>query len=371
MPYRKACDMLNRIRWQDDDEQIKLRTLSDYVERAGNNIIDAINVKAAEILAENEFDSASGKPADPESAKDSIVRPEFHTIPLETVEAAAVRYNEGRDKSRQIDADKINEEYVSDEYAVNISIDDVGTVEQKPTGREKGSPPKENRHYVKNTVIHIQQGVGRYILDGLGIRKMVAVLVAFLLHNNLFENKCLVFFADGADDIKDAMKAAFGWRPFRSILDWHHVDKKCQQRLSLAMKGKALRNAALKDVLALLWLGKVDAAIDYLKSLGGDKLKSPADIERLAAYFDRNRNSIPCYALRKQLNLRNSSNRGEKANDLVVASRQKHNGMSWSKSGSSGLANVSAMFLNKENENWINRREISFKLTPHGDKAAA
>jgi hypothetical protein len=39
---------------------------------------------------------------------------------------------------------------------------------------------------------------------------------------------------------------------------------------------------------------------------------------------------IPVYAVRRQLGLRNSSNRGEKANDLLVAARQKHNGMSWS-----------------------------------------
>ena len=83
----------------------------------------------------------------------------------------------------------------------------------------------------------------------------------------------------------------------------------------------------------------------------------------MISYSVRNLSYIPCYALRKRLGLRVSSNRGEKANDLVVAQRQKHNGMSWSKSGSSGLANVSALFLNKEDENWINRRTIEFKLS--------
>ncbi len=61
--------------------------------------------------------------------------------------------------------------------------------------------------------------------------------------------------------------------------------------------------------------------------------------------------NIPCYALRQRLGLRISSNRAEKANDLVVAKRQKHNGMSWSKPGPLGLANVSAIFLNKEDKN--------------------
>ena len=57
---------------------------------------------------------------------------------------------------------------------------------------------------------------------------------------------------------------------------------------------------------------------------------------------------IPCYALRKKLRLRNSSAIGEKMNDLIVSSRQKHSGMSWSKSGSFSLAALTAAKLNGE-----------------------
>jgi len=369
--YRKTCDMLNRIRWQDDEDLIKLRTLSDYIEREGSNIIDTIHENAVEILSDNGFDEASGKPIDEESISNSMVCPEYTAIPIDEVNTIIDAYNEGKDRSRQIDEVQIHEQFIADEYTVNVSVDDVGTVEQKATGRSKNSQKKENRHYVKNTVIHIQQGAGRYILDGLGISNMLKILVAFLLHNKLLENKCLVFFTDGASDIRAAIKSLFNWIPYRIILDWHHLEKKCQERLSMAMKGSKLRNEALEELLALLWLGKVDAAIEYLRSIGVEKIRNRAEIERLIAYFDRNWSYIPCYALRKLLNLRVSSNRGEKANDLVVANRQKHNGMSWSKSGSSSLANVSAMFLNKENENWINRREIAFKLIHPENKAAA
>jgi len=66
--------------------------------------------------------------------------------------------------------------------------------------------------------------------------------------------------------------------------------------------------------------------------------------------------------IKEETRLRTSSNQGEKANDLVVAERQKHNGMSWSKPGSSGLANIRTLFLNQEDENWITRRELDFKL---------
>ena len=71
---------------------------------------------------------------------------------------------------------------------------------------------------------------------------------------------------------------------------------------------------------------------------------------------------IPCYAVRKELGLCNSSAIGEKMNDLVVSERQKHNGMSWSKSGSVSLATITALKRNKENDKWFKEKEFDFKL---------
>ena len=72
--------------------------------------------------------------------------------------------------------------------------------------------------------------------------------------------------------------------------------------------------------------------------------------------------NVTCYALRRELNLRISSNRVEKANDIVVATRQKHNGMSWSKSGSGALAIITAARINGELENWMATGEVEFKM---------
>ncbi|MBR1496321.1 MAG: hypothetical protein IJ617_01680, partial [Oscillospiraceae bacterium] len=69
---------------------------------------------------------------------------------------------------------------------------------------------------------------------------------------------------------------------------------------------------------------------------------------------EKHREHIPPYALRAELGLRNSSNRVEKANDLVVAQRQKHNGMSWSTSGSGALAQIAALIINDELHSWLN-----------------
>ena len=46
--------------------------------------------------------------------------------------------------------------------------------------------------------------------------------------------------------------------------------------------------------------------------------------------------------------MRNGSSIGEKMDDVIVSNRQKHNGMSWSKSGSVAFATVTA--LKRKNE---------------------
>jgi hypothetical protein len=89
--------------------------------------------------------------------------------------------------------------------------------------------------------------------------------------------------------------------------------------------------------------------MDYTR----EKIKNKKEREHLIGYIDRNRDCIPCYALRKKLGLRVSSNPIEKANDLVVSNRQKHNGMSWSADGSTSLATLTSVRRNSDHMNWI------------------
>jgi hypothetical protein len=81
------------------------------------------------------------------------------------------------------------------------------------------------------------------------------------------------------------------------------IQKKCQERLSMGMKGKQIRNKVLEYILQLLWLGKINLAVAYLRGLNEDEVKNPAEIKLLIGYFERNRSFIPCYALRQKLGL--------------------------------------------------------------------
>jgi len=122
----------------------------------------------------------------------------------------------------------------------------------------------------------------------------------------------------------------------------------------------------LAQLLPCLWHGCVDRAITLLHAVEPTKIKDQAALDILIGYLQRNRPYLPCYAVRKQLGLRNSSNLGEKANDLIVSDRQKHNGMSWSKPGSAALAAVTALVRNREYKRWFQTGTLSFSFSPAG-----
>lgn len=127
------------------------------------------------------------------------------------------------------------------------------------------------------------------------------------------------------------------------------------------MKGKEIRNEGLQSLMRYLWYGMVDRAIESLQSLQDDMIKNPQELHILIGYLERNRPYLPCYAVRKQLGLRNSSNIGEKMHDLLVSGRQKHNGMSWSPGGSMYLAAIEAIKRNDEDHHWFTYEQLEFQ----------
>ena len=99
----------------------------------------------------------------------------------------------------------------------------------------------------------------------------------------------------------------------------------------------------------------------YLETIPATDIKNTDAITRLIGYIERNRKSLPCYAMRAQLNLPNSSNPVERANNLVTAKRQKHHGMGWSETGSHALTALNALTVNNAAQQWLQKR--SFDLT--------
>ncbi len=135
-------------------------------------------------------------------------------------------------------------------------------------------------------------------------------------------------------------------------IDWFHLEKKCGEYPGMALAGRALRKEVLHLLADYLWLGRVDDAITYLQHLSADRIKSQQWLDQTVDYLQRHHEKIPCYALRRALGLRNSSNRGEKANDRCVADRQKHKGMSGSSDGSTRLTSTTTLLRNHECDRW-------------------
>ena len=351
--YRKTAELINRIRYQ-VEEGTPYRTLQANTEKEGSNLIDYVEEKTKRILIDNDF------------AEDGVCQGNNAAYANQPVTISQEIIIEAANKC--LDSDIGDETlsnpvcYEAPENTVNISIDDVNVKKQEETRQKGGNPEETRRKYVHNTIVHVSKGDRSYTLNGYGIKTVLCFLIAFIFNNNLIGDR-LQFFTDGHRILNATILKCFNWfSNIGIILDWFHLVKKCKEQLSMAMKGRVVRNEVLEQLLPLLWHGLTDKAIALIEETDRRQIKNQAVMEKLVGYLHRNKPYIPCYAIRKQLGLRNSSNIGEKMNDLIVSDRQKHNGMSWSKPGSVALASVTALKRNKETKRWFEKRELEFKM---------
>ncbi len=359
--YRQTSSWLNRVRHQ--PRATSARTLQHNSEVEGQRILKHLQHKSGEILKVHQF-SAEGLPLIPRSQdRESQGSP----LKEETIDKALHSSQIPAALRSKMSANPVP--YENPLGSVNISVDDVGVKEQKKQRlvepEAESVSPKKPRHHTYQTVVHLENQFGSYAFNTFGTVAAWPILIAFLLHNQLLSGH-LQFFVDGQRSLQKSILNAFSWfGSLQLILDWYHLEEKCKKQLSLGLKGRLIRNEVLTQVLYWLWHGLVDDAIEYLDTVDSKQVKAPEALEKLKGYFVRNQSYIPCYSVRKVLGLRNSSNQGEKCNDLLVSERQKHNGMSWSQVGSVALAAITALVRNKESSTWFKTGDINFKLVPY------
>lgn len=349
LSYHKGLKLLNRLLHRSPETAIKFRTYRDFCERSGKQIENYVAHNSHDILKAHHFDAETGKPIG--SLATELTQDAQPYVNEKAVKSAIKRINSTRiSPDEQIKSE--HRQLEDPQETIYISIDNIGVKHQK----EHRSKDEEKKSvYVQNTVADIETNNGSYKVTGVGMKNVFLYVLSYLLQNNLLVEKKLVFLTDGARDIFANIEELFAFHPYTVILDWYHLKKRCQEYLSMSVKGKEQRNAILQKLLRILWVGNADEALVYLQNLEEDKLRPNNRIEDLCKYIQKHREHIPPYALRAELGLKNSSNRVEKANDLVVAQRQKHNGMSWSTSGSGALAQISALIINNELSSWLNQ----------------
>jgi hypothetical protein len=354
--YRTTAKLINRVRYQPTDGT-PYRTLQANTETEGAKLIDYLEKKTTNILKRHRFSEDGDYEGDPEvyNSCEPVV------LPVQKIISASDRVSDEYPLSELLCNPVCFEDPAN---SVNIAMDDVGVKRQRKTRSKDSADTDESqkRKSAYNTVIRINHDSKRYSLVGGGMKLTLRYLIAFLLSNKLTANR-FQFFTDGHTVLNDTIRRCFKWYPnFGIILDWYHLVKKCKELLSLSLRGRLIRNEVLAGLMPRLWHGLTNQGIEMLKQIEPGKIKNNEQMVKLIAYLERNNDMIPCYALRKSLGLCNSSAIGEKMNDLIVSTRQKHNGMSWSKKGSLALAALTTAKLNGESEIWLKKKELPFML---------
>lgn len=365
LSYRETCTLLDKILINDAGEHFRLMTVADFISRHGKDVDHEIRNLVGSVLESNGFDKDTGLPLDVEALpgtwKQEPPVPQDHDV---IIRKCVDEINEGRtdiEKIRDSSITKCLSTETDADNCVYINIDDIGVKRQKlhrsvPRGADEAAT-------VQNTVIHVQYGEESFTFNSSGMQSAMCLLTAFLLNNNLLENKRLIFISDGAAIIKDYIRKFFCWRPYTLCLDWYHLSKKSREYISGAIAGDiGTKKTYIRQFLRILWAGEYDSAMEYLDSLGKDAVKNNKVLKAMSDYIGRKSENICCYALRAKLGLINSSARGEKDNHILVAQRQKHNGMAWSCNGSYSLGLITSVYKNGFEEEWIRDKSIRLEF---------
>jgi hypothetical protein len=187
---------------------------------------------------------------------------------------------------------------------------------------------------------------GYRYLNGVGDGFMQLLLVFSLLCVGRKERRLLLL-ADGAKWIRNFYQLLQGHLPSsQMVLDWFHLQRKCYQFSSAIGRDKKAKAKLLGALYYHLWRGQVDEASQILQAYRPEA-KSLDKLDELLAYLEARQAFIPNYKERRQQRQFIGSGHAEKANDLIVARRQKHRGMHWSLDTSNALATLKTLMLNR------------------------
>ena len=102
----------------------------------------------------------------------------------------------------------------------------------------------------------------------------------------------------------------------------------------------AIKSQDKQKIIELLYPDHQADSSDDKEKLYIPKVKNEAKLTEFINYLGNKESLMTCYSVRAYLKCKVSSNMAEKANDMLVAHRQKKKAMSWSQDGSSGMATL-------------------------------
>jgi len=227
---------------------------------------------------------------------------------------------------------------------VLLTIDEVLT--RKP----------EAGHFLELRTARIVTEAGSRYLSGIGAVLLQRLQLALLLCVGPLSSLLLI--ADGARWIRNFFTETLAdLKDKTMLLDWHHLKQKCYELSSRICKGKAAKARFLRRLYRRLWHGDVVGAMAGLEAERPES-KNEAKLDELIAYLRARQPWIPNYRQRRIEQRYVGSGHVEKANDLIVARRQKNRGMQWGEATSDALAALRTLMLNGGWERYWQHRAV-------------
>ena len=233
---------------------------------------------------------------------------------------------------------------------VILMMDDVGVKAQKP--QKKVARTDKDAKRLDTTVVLIQDTKANYHYATKGISKQGETI--YSIEQAIIDKVCelhkvevplpIVAITDGARSIRLTLQSIFGLSVC-IILDWYHLQLKVKNLMSMIAVNKKDKELHISELKLLLWNGNAPEAMIYI-----DNIRDVKNIEKkqeLRDYLEKHQVEIINYGLRQASKKTIGSGRVEKANDLIIAHRQKKKGMAWSRTGSSSLAIIRVNQINK------------------------
>ncbi len=215
--------------------------------------------------------------------------------------------------------------------------------------------PAAGRFLELRTARLVTEHGSRY-LSGIGTAFLQRLHLAVLLC--LGPLSSLLLIADGARWIRSFLLDTLATVADKTmLLDWHHLQQKCLELSSRICRGKLAKGRLLRRLYRRLWRGDVAGAIAMLEGERGEA-KNEASLDELIGYLQARTAWIPNYRQRRIERRYIGSAHVEKANDLIVARRQKNRGMQWSEATSDALAALRTLMLNDGWERYWQQREV-------------
>jgi len=203
----------------------------------------------------------------------------------------------------------------------------------------------EKRRFLQLGTAYVRTSEGYRYLSGNIEVVLHQLLLLLMLCGGNFKTK-ITLLGDGARWIIRFYQERLATWPMTTLfLDCYHCRKKCYDLTSLICRGRKAKAELLGLLLKHLWRGQVQDALDILEEYR-PQAKNIEKLDELIQYLQKRQAFIPNYRERRAQRQYIGSAHVEKGNDLLVARRQKHQGMHWSKQTSDALAALRTLMLN-------------------------